>query len=313
MITIFTIPKPFIGIDDIHQRNAIQSWLAIRPECEIILCGNDQGVAEAAKEYGVVHIPGIPVNEFGTPYLDAAFQQAQEIAKNDLICYVNADIIFFDDILVTLKHIPFEKYLVVGRRWDIDANHLIDFHKPKSRQSFKNTVLTTACQNYPLGSDYFIFKKESLGELPAFVVGRPNWDNWMIYNARANQFPVIDASCTIVDVHQNHTYNHVPNGIKNTWYGPEADANNEYVGDEKHFTLWDCTHLIDENHTICETKGERYLSRKIRTIPTLYLKSGFRKKSQSFLVKILIGMYYRRRWIPYPILNFAVSIATKIQ
>lgn len=260
-----------------------------------------------------MHIPDIPVNEFGTPYLDAAFQRAQQIAKNDLMCYVNADIIFFEDILVSFEHIPFKKYLIVGSRWDIDVDHLIDFHTPSSSQSFKNAVLSNASLKHQLGSDYFIFKKHSLGELPAFVVGRPYWDYWMIYNARANHFPVIDASHSIMDVHQNHMYAHVSGGIDDTWYGPEADANNEHVGDERHFTLWDCTHLIDESHTICETKGERYLNRKIRTIPTLYPKSGFRKKSQSFLVKVLMGMYYRRKWIPYPILNFAVSVATKIQ
>lgn len=155
-----------------------------------------------AKEYGVVHIPDIPVNEFGTPYLDTAFQRAQEVATNDMMCYVNADIIFFDDLLVTLDHIPFEKYLVVGRRWDIDMDQLIDFHAYESRNSFKELVLTDAQQNQPYGSDYFIFTKHCLGQLPAFTVGRPYWDNWMIYNARAKGMPAIDASLAIVDVHQ---------------------------------------------------------------------------------------------------------------
>ena len=253
------------------------------------------------------------MNEFGTPYLDAAFQRAQQIAQNDLMCYVNADIILFDDILVTLEHIPFDKFMVVGSRWDIDVDQLIDFHIPSSRQSFKNAVLSNACLKHQLGSDYFIFKKDSLGDLPTFVVVRPYWDYWMIYNARAKHFPVIDASHSIMDVHQNHRYAHVSGGIDDTWYGPEADANNEHVGDEKHFTLWDCTHLIDEHHTIQETKGDRYLSRKIKTMAFLNPRIGLRKKWQAFLIKGLMWMYYRRKWIPYPVLNFAVSVATKIQ
>jgi hypothetical protein len=51
MLTIFTIPKPFRGHIEVIQRNAIESWLRLRPQCEIILCGDDPGVAEAASEY----------------------------------------------------------------------------------------------------------------------------------------------------------------------------------------------------------------------------------------------------------------------
>jgi|LSQX01.3.fsa_nt_gb hypothetical protein len=312
MLTIFTIPKSFNGIDDIHQRNAIQSWLAIRPECEVILCGNDQGTAEVAKEYGVVHIPNIGVNEFGTPYLNDAFERAQEIAKTDLICYVNADIIFFDDILVTVKHIPFKEYLIVGSRWDIDVDQLIDFHSPYSCESFKNTVLSNTCLKYQTGSDYFIFKKHSLGELPAFVVGRPFWDFWMIFNARAKHLPVIDASHSIMDVHQNHSYAHVSGGINNTWYGPEGDDNNEYVGDEKRFTLWDCTHLIDENYKISKTKGNRYLSRKIKTTPILKPRKGLLKRWQDFVQKFLMYLYFRRAKIPYWLLENSINFLYKL-
>lgn len=46
MITIFSTPKPFRGHFEIIQRNAIQSWLRLRPGCEIILLGNDEGTAE---------------------------------------------------------------------------------------------------------------------------------------------------------------------------------------------------------------------------------------------------------------------------
>ena len=65
MLTIFAIPKSF---EDPHiniiQRNAIQSWLQLQPKCEIILFGNDKGVAETAEEFGVKYIPEIEKNEF---------------------------------------------------------------------------------------------------------------------------------------------------------------------------------------------------------------------------------------------------------
>ena len=53
MITIFTIPKPFKGHINTIQRNAIQSWMQLKPECEIILFGDDYGVSDIAKEFGL--------------------------------------------------------------------------------------------------------------------------------------------------------------------------------------------------------------------------------------------------------------------
>lgn len=49
------------------------------------------------------------------PYLDAAFQRAQQIATNDLMCYVNADIIFPPNLVESISSIPFQKFLGVGR------------------------------------------------------------------------------------------------------------------------------------------------------------------------------------------------------
>lgn len=308
MLTIFTIPKPFIGLDDIHQRNAIQSWLAIRPECEVILCGVDQGVAEAAKEFGVVHIPDIPVNEFGTPYLDAAFQRAQQIAKNDLMCYVNADIIFFDDLIDAVNSINLSKYLLVGRRWNLTLDFLVNFQKPDIRNSLKERAKIEGNLNKPLGSDYFIFKKNSLGQLPSFLVGRPWWDNWMIFNARSRNIPVIDCSQGIVDIHQDHDYTHVPQRVGNLWYGPEAFSNQEFVGIQKLFTLWDATHYIDSNSMVLKVRGEKYLKRKIQTLSVLKPREGLPGKWQAFMQRVLRSLYYRRKKIPYSVLEFTVKV-----
>ena len=63
MITIFTIPKPFHEHNGVIQRNAIKSWIQLKPKCEIILFGDDDGVAEAAEKFNVTHIPFIEKNE----------------------------------------------------------------------------------------------------------------------------------------------------------------------------------------------------------------------------------------------------------
>ena len=56
VLTIFTTAKPFHGQIAVIQDNAIQSWTLLRPECEIILFGDEEGTAEAAAKFGINHI-----------------------------------------------------------------------------------------------------------------------------------------------------------------------------------------------------------------------------------------------------------------
>ena len=50
VLTLFTVPKPFRGhVGDI-QRNAIESWRALRPSVQVVLVGDEDGVAEAARD-----------------------------------------------------------------------------------------------------------------------------------------------------------------------------------------------------------------------------------------------------------------------
>src|SRR5882724_4764180 len=93
MLTIFTIPKAFVGHVGVIQRNAIRSWTLLEPRPEIILLGNDEGTAQVARELGLRHIPEITSNQHGTPLLNDMFRRAELNASSPLLCYVNADIV----------------------------------------------------------------------------------------------------------------------------------------------------------------------------------------------------------------------------
>ena len=99
MLTIFAIPKAFHGHIATIQRNAIYSWTLLRPKCEIILFGTEEGIREAAAEFKVGHIPDVSCNEYGTPFLGPIFNQVKHLAQHSLLCYVNADIILLDDFI----------------------------------------------------------------------------------------------------------------------------------------------------------------------------------------------------------------------
>jgi len=210
MITIFTIPKSFTNPHiEIIQTNAIKSWLFLNPQPEIILYGDDEGVDTIANKLNIKHIPNIKKNEFGTPLLSDVFNNVEKIAKNDILCYVNCDIILLQDLIETTKIIneKEKKYLLLGQRWDYAQKDLIDF-KLNWDKELKENVKSKGELHLPAGSDYFIFKKEMFKNMPDFAVGRIGWDNWFIEYFIKNKIKVINCTDSIFIIHQNHDYSH---------------------------------------------------------------------------------------------------------
>src|SRR5208283_2512691 len=93
MLTLFTTAKPFTGHSAVIQRNALESWKRLHPDAEVILFGDDAGAAEICREMGLRHEPAIERRENGTKRLRSIFGRAQEIARHDILCYANCDII----------------------------------------------------------------------------------------------------------------------------------------------------------------------------------------------------------------------------
>lgn len=245
MLTLFTIPKPFRGHIAVIQRNAIRSWTLLRPACEIILFGDDEGTAEVAAEFGVRHVPTVARNEYGTPLVSDLFEQAQRLAAHDSLCYVNADIILLSDFLAAVRRIPFRRFLMVGQRWDVDLDRPWDFDSPDWEKRIREYARNHGNLHPPTGIDYFVFTPGLWRDIPPFAIGRTTWDNWLIYGARAGGAAVIDATRAVTAIHQNHDYGHIPDGLDGAWKGPEAQRNLALAGGYDHvFTLTDATWLL---------------------------------------------------------------------
>lgn len=246
MITFFAIPKPFRGHINVIQRNAIQSWLSLRPACEIILLGDDEGVKETAEEFGVLHVPDVKKNEFGTPLLGSAFSFAQKLAKNDVLMYVNSDVIFFQDLIEALQRVDKPAFLMCGRRWDLDIKEEVDFANNGWAGKLRERVKNEGKPHGLSGMDYFIFPR-NLVNMPAFAVGRPGWDSWLIYDMRSRRIPVIDATEAITVIHQNHDFSHSKFGEKKRVGGPEWQKNIEIAGGLTNMmTLRDANWVLDK-------------------------------------------------------------------
>jgi len=132
MVTFFTTAKPFVGHSNIIQRNALKSWTLVHQDAEVILFGNDEGAAGVAKEFGIRHEPYTEKNEAGSNRMDYMFARAQAIARHDVLCYSNCDIIFMNDFCAALECVlaAHSEFLMVGRRWDTEIAAPCDFSNP---------------------------------------------------------------------------------------------------------------------------------------------------------------------------------------
>ncbi len=275
LLTLFTTPKPFT---DPHiariQRNALRSWLALGEEVEVFLIGDETGVAEVARELGIRHIPDVARNAYGTPLIPALFEQARRHSTSPLLAYINADILLTPSF-VQGAHLISQKmsrFLVVGQRWDLEVQEDLSFG-PGWEDELRRRVQEHGRRHPPRGSDYFIFPRDCFRNLPPLAVGRAGWDNWMIYYARRQGWPVVDASSFIFIVHQNHDYRHLPGGQPH-YRLPETDENVRLGGGRRTiFNLIDATHVLTANGLQRAPLSWPKFWREVEIFPLIYLRS----------------------------------------
>lgn len=269
MITIFSIPKPFRGHIATIQNNAIASWTHLVPECQIVLFGDEEGVELAAARFGIDHVPDVERNEHGTPLLSSAFNIIQETAKYAVICYANADIIFLGDMPATVKRVYLPNFLLVGKRVDIEMTDPLNFETPGWEGTLRKFASEHGVLHKPDAIDYFVFPRGQVEMLP-FPVGRVMWDNWLIFHARCQKIPVIDATQQILAIHQNHDYAHIEGGKLTVWQGVEAQRNWDLVGPDFYpFDIRDATLIIDERGMFPAT-GLMHRLRRLMVFPALF-------------------------------------------
>jgi hypothetical protein len=245
MITFFATPKPFRGHIGVIQRNAIQSWKLTHPDAEVILFGNEEGAAEVAAGLGARHEPEVDRNSYGTPLLSSLFERADRLAGHDRLCFLNADILLTEDFLAASARLAQlrERSLMVGRRCDVDIKDPLDFSKPDWRESVRSLARERGRLRPPQWIDYFVFPRDLLrAQVPDFAVGRPGYDNWLLWKVRSIGVPVVDATDVVLAIHQNHDHSH-QGGEETFWNGAEAQRN--YALLEDHFaTIDNATHRL---------------------------------------------------------------------
>ena len=292
-ITLFSAPKPFT---DPHiatiQHNAVRSW-SLLPDVDVILLGEETGLAEAARELGVKHIPHVERNANGTPLISSMIELARENSSSDLLCIINADMILMPDFVEAARTLRLKRdpFVLLSQRWDLDVTQPIEF-----TQGWQNRLLSMVHRqgilHRPAGSDFFLFPRSCYTSIPDFTIGRAGWDNWMIYKARREGWPVIDCTPSVMIVHQNHDYSHLPGGRPH-YEHPDTNENIRLAGGQANirYTILDATHQLVDGTLVRPKMTSPRFTRKLE----LFLRSIFFFLPEAMIENIARPKRWRKR------------------
>jgi hypothetical protein len=300
LLTLFSAPKPFTNPHiAMIQRNAIKSWTLL-PDVEVILLGNETGLTEAARELNVKHIPHVQCNENGTPLISSMFQLARENSQSDLLCIINADMILMSDFVKAARRSQQmrDKFVLLSQRWDLDVTQPVDF-TDGWQDRLSSIVHRQGSLHRPAGSDFFLFPRDCYTKIPDFTIGRAGWDNWMIYKARKEKWTVIDCTPSVMIVHQNHDYSHLPGG-KPHYEHPDTNENIRLAGGEANirYTVLDASHQLAPSGKLIRPKlsylrfmrcVELFLRRIFFFLPEKMIENVARPKRWKKRIQKIIG------------------------
>jgi hypothetical protein len=296
MLSLFSSAKPFRGEAAVHQRNALESWARLGPEVEVLLFGNDYGARAVSAALGLRHFPEVASNEWGTPLLSDMFAQAQVWAVHDIVCYVNADIILLGDFLDAVGRVSqrFRRFVMVGRRWDLDFDEQIAFASGWDAE-IRRRCEREGILSDPTALDFFAFSRGIFPDFPPFAIGRPAWDNWLVMETLARRIPLIDVGDSVQVIHQNHGYGHVPQARGVSWDGPEGDANIGTARSSRRSFNPAFYSVLSATHVLRDGRIRRAWSQEHLSWRLWVLNCRIRKGLRPFVRFFRLGGYWARR------------------
>jgi len=248
-ITIFALPKPFVGDSDRIQSNAFRSWLQLSPAVNVLLIGDEEGIAEFAAEQGVSHVGSVARNDRGTPLVSDAFALAHRVSSSPILVYCNSDVIldhsFVEAMEALSNQTQFNQWLGIGQRTDVLVDRELNFDNADQVQWFEQHCQANGSKSSHVCKEYFAFTRSLFEDVPPFAVGRGNWDNWMVSSVKPLGVPVIDLSGHVNAFHQSHDYTHMQGSRMNCYVnGQEARENQRLAGGRNLISGAVCTHRL---------------------------------------------------------------------
>lgn len=204
LFTSWTVTK-----DNFARRNTtVENWAMLKPFVIPILFTNDEDLREKVEGRGWNTLPIVKTG-IGIPVLKDMYMTAMSKFNTRFYGYANGDILFTDNLLVTLFgvmtniHLKDNNVLITGQRTNVLG---VSKRESTSYNSLREMLITRGKLFTPWAMDYFITTNNfPWKDMPDVVIGRRGFDNFLVIESQKRKFIVIDATNTILAVH--HTTN----------------------------------------------------------------------------------------------------------
>ncbi|XP_069135178.1 uncharacterized protein [Argopecten irradians] len=208
LVTLFTSWRTFPKRYEVYN-NTLRNWLTLQPHVKLLLFTNDK-VSEKYKQLGWTVLP-IKHQIKNFTVLKSMFLEAMElIPKSKLYGFSNGDLLFtgsFVDSLLAITKSPLlsnKTYMVVGRRLSTPK---VTREEASSWENIQKASKRGKLMPDTYGIDYFITTpKYNWKNVPDLQIGRAFYDNWVVYDARRKGYSVIDATGSLLAVHQDSPF-----------------------------------------------------------------------------------------------------------
>jgi hypothetical protein len=277
-LTFISVPRPLKEEKQYKRMKlAIGSWLACSPHARVILFINRTNFDPSGKfpnelesEFGenrVTYAGAIRADFSGVPYINDWFIQGVRHAKSRYVCFINSDILLSGKWLKRVRQVfqamPDDlKPVLIGQRIDFDMQDSrykrLTFSQEQLLKDIDSLVDSSKHSDHsPYGVDTFTFRIDPLPfdveKIPPFVMGRYNWDNWLI--GWLNK--ICDTITFNLDppiYHMNHPrHNFDVNDSKVAINHHLKKANNDYFG-SNYDTKWE----IVDGELVSRKRGKRF-------------------------------------------------------
>ena len=223
LLTLFTTWNNNSEKDLVHD-NTVKNWLSFRPFVIPVVFTNDISIATECKRYGWDVLPVRVTALDDVPVLKFMYLDAMKVYNTTYYAYSNSDILYSNNLVDTLigcaynlsyfSNITYsngsflygksvyaqQPTLIIGQRTNVQ--------NVTKTEGSTWAAITSVARNrghlfFVYAIDYFITPKSYPWEDSAeVIVGKPEYDNWLIYNARKRKHKVIDATTTLLALHQ---------------------------------------------------------------------------------------------------------------
>lgn len=205
LLTLFTTwndnPEKYL----VHNLT-VRNWLSLRPFVIPVIFTNETEVAEDCRRHGWEAFPVRVGAADGIPVLKYMYHDVMAAFNTTFYAYSNGDILYTMSLIETLvslinSSVDLEKpVMLVGKRTNVN-------NVSESEGSYWDNLTAIAKSRGKLftgyAEDYFITPRNyPWKNIAEVVIGRRAYDNWLVYYARKLKYTVIDATGTLLAVHQ---------------------------------------------------------------------------------------------------------------